>query len=428
MIPNFWIAEFFVNLKPACDEIAVEPLTVKDSFVELPTTPGHGIDIDVTRLQGAAVPRHGAPAKGCGSTGRSFRARTTSPARSTPGIDADGAAVNPRACRPDRPPRLRPSSSRSRCNAATDFLHARDICLVRSDNAPCSDARGSSDCLRSARVAAKARYVPSRSASSPSGSGALYRFHPVNVPRGTAMSGRRMPAISLPSASTCGTSALPACVRRLRIGPVAERHDIVWRVRRHQRRQASARPPPPPAPACRQRCAAAGMAAARDRSPPIRPAPPAARGWPASDRASCADWCMARRRAACPPCRHAACRAGNSRAHSPAAQRRARRTGSVCSSDAPFCQYSVEVLVSISFGSLSSPRSRAPGRRQSVVEHRGGERELHLREVVVLMPGAGARRLAELGVEEYPADAGDMGEHAVEHARPSSSRLKPCAM
>ena len=51
MIPNFWIAECFINLKPACDEIAVAPLEVKDSFVELPTVPGHGIDIDVERLK-----------------------------------------------------------------------------------------------------------------------------------------------------------------------------------------------------------------------------------------------------------------------------------------------------------------------------------------------------------------------------------------
>lgn len=51
MIPNFWIAECFINLKPACDEIAVQPLTVSDSFVDLPRTPGHGIDIDVERLR-----------------------------------------------------------------------------------------------------------------------------------------------------------------------------------------------------------------------------------------------------------------------------------------------------------------------------------------------------------------------------------------
>jgi galactonate dehydratase len=40
----------------------VEPLTVKDSFVELPTTPGHGIDIDVTRLK--ARPYHDRSGKG----------------------------------------------------------------------------------------------------------------------------------------------------------------------------------------------------------------------------------------------------------------------------------------------------------------------------------------------------------------------------
>jgi galactonate dehydratase len=51
MIPNFWIAECFINLKPACDAIAVAPLIVQDSFVELPTVPGHGIDIDVEKLR-----------------------------------------------------------------------------------------------------------------------------------------------------------------------------------------------------------------------------------------------------------------------------------------------------------------------------------------------------------------------------------------
>jgi len=51
VIPNFWIAECFVNLKPACDAIAVAPLTVRDGFVELPTVPGHGIDLDVEGLR-----------------------------------------------------------------------------------------------------------------------------------------------------------------------------------------------------------------------------------------------------------------------------------------------------------------------------------------------------------------------------------------
>ena len=51
LIPNFWIAECFINLKPVCDQVAVAPLVVKDSFVELPTTPGLGIDLDVERLR-----------------------------------------------------------------------------------------------------------------------------------------------------------------------------------------------------------------------------------------------------------------------------------------------------------------------------------------------------------------------------------------
>jgi galactonate dehydratase len=51
VIPNFWIAECFVNLQPACDAIAVAPLVVRDGFVELPTVPGHGIDLDVEGLR-----------------------------------------------------------------------------------------------------------------------------------------------------------------------------------------------------------------------------------------------------------------------------------------------------------------------------------------------------------------------------------------
>ncbi len=51
VIPNFWLAECFINLKPACDAIAVAPLVVQDSFVDLPVTPGHGIDIDIEKLK-----------------------------------------------------------------------------------------------------------------------------------------------------------------------------------------------------------------------------------------------------------------------------------------------------------------------------------------------------------------------------------------
>ncbi|MGH7042949.1 MAG: mandelate racemase/muconate lactonizing enzyme family protein [Acetobacteraceae bacterium] len=51
VIPNFCIAECFVNLKPACDAVAVAPLVLRDGFVELPTGPGHGIDLDVAALR-----------------------------------------------------------------------------------------------------------------------------------------------------------------------------------------------------------------------------------------------------------------------------------------------------------------------------------------------------------------------------------------
>ena len=81
-------------------------------------------------------------------------------------------------------------------------------------------------------------------------------------------------------------------------------------------------------------------------------------------------------------------------------------SGSVVSSDAPFCQYSVEVLVSISFGSKPSWRKSAPvlaGDR--IVQRRGREREFVLGHEVVLMLRVGAERLAEFGIEEDAADA-----------------------
>ncbi len=87
--------------------------------------------------------------------------------------------------------------------------------------------------------------------------------------------------------------------------------------------RASATPSSRRAPACRRRFAAAATAGVHDHSSPTRRAPPATPGSPASDHASCADWCMGRHRAACRPCRHAACQAGNSRAHSLAVRHRA---------------------------------------------------------------------------------------------------------
>ncbi|THF65256.1 mandelate racemase/muconate lactonizing enzyme family protein [Pseudothauera rhizosphaerae] len=62
LIPNFTIAELFVNLQPACDEIVVEPLRVADGYVELPTAPGLGVDIDRERL--LAHPYKAFPHKG----------------------------------------------------------------------------------------------------------------------------------------------------------------------------------------------------------------------------------------------------------------------------------------------------------------------------------------------------------------------------
>lgn len=46
VIPNFTIAELFINLLPACDELAVNPLQIKDGYIELPTGPGLGVDLD----------------------------------------------------------------------------------------------------------------------------------------------------------------------------------------------------------------------------------------------------------------------------------------------------------------------------------------------------------------------------------------------
>jgi galactonate dehydratase len=51
VIPNFVIAECFINRLSACDEIALSRIEVKDGWIELPTKPGLGIDIDVTRLR-----------------------------------------------------------------------------------------------------------------------------------------------------------------------------------------------------------------------------------------------------------------------------------------------------------------------------------------------------------------------------------------
>ncbi len=51
VIPNFRIAEYFVNFRDVCAEVATTQIEVKDGWAELPTTPGLGVEIDVERLR-----------------------------------------------------------------------------------------------------------------------------------------------------------------------------------------------------------------------------------------------------------------------------------------------------------------------------------------------------------------------------------------
>ncbi len=51
VIPNFRIAEYFVNFSEACEQVATSGIEVKDGWAELPTKPGLGVDIDVEHLR-----------------------------------------------------------------------------------------------------------------------------------------------------------------------------------------------------------------------------------------------------------------------------------------------------------------------------------------------------------------------------------------
>jgi galactonate dehydratase len=51
VIPNFTIAECFVNRLDACDGIALSKIRVEAGWAEMPTTPGLGIDIDAEALR-----------------------------------------------------------------------------------------------------------------------------------------------------------------------------------------------------------------------------------------------------------------------------------------------------------------------------------------------------------------------------------------
>lgn len=50
-IPNFLIAECFINRLSACEEIATATIKVENGWAELPSVPGLGIDIDADRLR-----------------------------------------------------------------------------------------------------------------------------------------------------------------------------------------------------------------------------------------------------------------------------------------------------------------------------------------------------------------------------------------
>ena len=62
VIPNFKITEYFVNFDAVCRDIAIQGLKVEDGWIDLPTAPGLGIDIDVERLR--ARPHHETTAAG----------------------------------------------------------------------------------------------------------------------------------------------------------------------------------------------------------------------------------------------------------------------------------------------------------------------------------------------------------------------------
>jgi galactonate dehydratase len=51
VIPNFRIAEYFVNFADVCADVATAKIKVEDGWAELPTTPGLGVDIDTERLR-----------------------------------------------------------------------------------------------------------------------------------------------------------------------------------------------------------------------------------------------------------------------------------------------------------------------------------------------------------------------------------------
>src|SRR6202030_3159428 len=48
---HFKITEYFVNFEQRCSEIATQSLQVAQGWINLPTAPGLGIDIDIVKLR-----------------------------------------------------------------------------------------------------------------------------------------------------------------------------------------------------------------------------------------------------------------------------------------------------------------------------------------------------------------------------------------
>ena len=61
-IPNFKITEYFVNFEQRCGEVASVALNREGGWVDLPTGPGLGIDIDTHKLR--SHPHHEASEHG----------------------------------------------------------------------------------------------------------------------------------------------------------------------------------------------------------------------------------------------------------------------------------------------------------------------------------------------------------------------------
>ena len=61
---NFLITEYFVNFTERGDEISVNPIKAENGYIELPTGPGLGIDLDeeaLARYPYKAFPKRNLP-------------------------------------------------------------------------------------------------------------------------------------------------------------------------------------------------------------------------------------------------------------------------------------------------------------------------------------------------------------------------------